>query len=112
MDGDGDKDCPYEFKDKTEHNNGVANTKKPTEEKPSQPNQESKLTFRKLCFILFGGLLSLIPNGFIYLLFERYSERVLNKPLEETRLNIVCTILNYSILIIVVLVIFNIKELS
>ena len=75
MDGDGDLDCPYDFKDKTNHNSSEIYTT-PTNQKIGQPapQTQEKITLGDVLMAMLECIIPAFFTGFSasYLLFHLF----------------------------------------
>ena len=106
MDGDGDIDCPYEFNDKTNHNNSSNNSNSSNNNSNSSnnsnnnsivsenntENSKNKITFGKVIEVIFliipCSLITLyflyMFFGFIYIIIELICEKFLKVNIEKS----------------------------
>ena len=107
MDGDGIKDCPYEFKDKTNHSNSSSNNSTSTNKNYTSTNNKTeaklesvnKLTFgdiliiilkiigMSLGFLIMGGIVWGLVYACLALFLSWICEKILKKDANESTIN-------------------------
>lgn len=115
MDGDGDIDCPFNFDDKTNHNDSYNGT---VGDNTQNTVQSYELTFGDIIFIVFkiigiSILILLLGSSILYLIFHLFlnelillfCKKILKKDISESTCNKIAIVSSIAVVVTIVSII-------